>query len=31
MLNNNGTPEGTVVKIAENINKAIAEYNLLNN
>jgi len=31
MLNNNGTPEGTVVKIAENINKAIEEYNLLNN
>lgn len=30
MINNNGTPEDTVAKIAGNINKSIEEYNLLN-
>ena len=30
MINNNGTPEDTVKKIADSINKSIEEYNLLN-
>lgn len=30
MINNNVSPEDTVAKIAENINKSIEEYNLLN-
>lgn len=31
MINNNVSPEDTVTKIAEQINKSIEEYNLLNN
>ena len=31
MLNNNGTPEDAVAKMAENINKSIEDYNVLNN
>ncbi|WP_097004179.1 ABC transporter substrate-binding protein [Lacrimispora amygdalina] len=30
MINNNGTPEDAVSKMAERINKSIADYNLLN-
>ncbi|MGC6178162.1 ABC transporter substrate-binding protein [Lacrimispora sp. 38-1] len=30
MINNNGTPEDAVKKMAESINKSIADYNLLN-
>ncbi|MBE5993572.1 MAG: ABC transporter substrate-binding protein [Paenibacillaceae bacterium] len=30
MINNNGTPEEAVKKMADNINKSIADYNLLN-
>lgn len=30
MINNKGTPEATVTKMAESINKSIADYNLLN-
>ena len=30
MINNNGTPEDAVAKIAASINKSIEEYNLLN-
>ena len=31
MINNNGTPEDAVSKMAESINKSIKDYNLLNN
>jgi len=31
MINNNGTPESAVSKMAESINKSIEEYNLINN
>ena len=31
MINNNGTPEDAVKKMADSINKSIADYNLLNN
>lgn len=31
MINNNGTPEDAVAKMAESINKSIDDYNLLNN
>lgn len=31
MINNNGTPEEAVSKMAESINKSIKDYNLLNN
>ncbi|MEY8352135.1 ABC transporter substrate-binding protein [Lachnospiraceae bacterium 54-53] len=31
MINNNGTPEDAVTKMAESINKSIADYNMLNN
>jgi hypothetical protein len=30
MINNNGTPENAVAKMAESINKSMEDYNLIN-
>lgn len=31
MINNKGTPEDAVAKMADSINKSIEDYNLINN